>query len=84
VIRVSEKKEFNMKSDQRVQCVRLEVLMGVNKIMVSWDVVPCDLMDRYQHFEGTCCPHLQGLKNKIYVLKKDALDLPQTLVPVLL
>jgi hypothetical protein len=36
MIRVSEKKEFNMKSGQRVQCMRREVLMGVKKIMVSW------------------------------------------------
>jgi hypothetical protein len=84
MIRISEKKKFNMKSDQRVQYMRLEVLMEVNKIMVSWDAVPCDLVDRYQHFEGTCYPHLQGLKNKIYALKMDAIGLPQTLVPLLL
>lgn len=73
-----------MKSGQRFQYMRPEVVMRVNNIMVSWDALPCDLEDRYQDFEGTCCPHLQGLKNKIYTLKKDAIGLSQTFVPVLL
>lgn len=79
MIRVSERNEFNVKCDQRVQYMRLEVLM------VSWDTVPYyayDLVDRYQHFEGTCCLHLECLKKKIYTLKMDALGLPQMLVPV--
>jgi hypothetical protein len=78
VIRLSEKNEFDVKSDQRVQYtgMRLQVLV------VSWDTVPCDLVDRYQHFEGTCCLHLWGFKNKIYTLKMDAIGLAQTLVPV--
>jgi hypothetical protein len=30
------------------------------KIIASWDVMLCILVDKYQHFEGKCCLHLQG------------------------
>jgi hypothetical protein len=29
------------------------------KIMVLWDVTPHSSVDRYQHFGGIFCPHLQ-------------------------
>jgi hypothetical protein len=29
------------------------------KIMVVWDVVPCSLVDRYQHFGETWCFHVE-------------------------
>jgi hypothetical protein len=30
------------------------------QMMVSLDVIPCSLVDRYQNFRGTCCLRLQG------------------------
>jgi hypothetical protein len=39
--------------------VRFEVLIAVKiKIMVFWNVIPLNLVDRYQYFEETC--YLQG------------------------
>jgi hypothetical protein len=36
--------------------LRYEIYTVPNvKLMVLWDVVPCSLVDRYQHFRGTCC-----------------------------
>jgi hypothetical protein len=32
------------------------------KIMLSWDVVQCSVVDRYQQFRGACCVLLQGGK----------------------
>lgn len=31
------------------------------KIPVLWDLTPCSLVDKYHHFRGTCCLHLQGI-----------------------
>jgi hypothetical protein len=28
--------------------------------MAFWDVMPCNVVDRYQHLGGTCCLHLRG------------------------
>jgi hypothetical protein len=40
---------------------RFEVSTMVNvKIMFLLNMMSCALADRYQHFEGTCCLHLQG------------------------
>jgi hypothetical protein len=41
----------------------LEAVLAVNiEIMVSWDVLPCVMIDRYQHFGGICFRSLQGTK----------------------
>jgi hypothetical protein len=81
LIKVSEKMEFNMKCDQKVQYVRHEVLMAVNSKIMLWEVAPFSFINRYSIL---CCPYLQGLQKKIYTLKMDATCLPKTLVPVLL
>jgi hypothetical protein len=40
---------------------RSEVLTAVSaKMVVFWVVVPCSLVEVYQHFRGPCCPHHQG------------------------
>jgi hypothetical protein len=41
--------------------------------MFSWDLMECNLVDRYQHFRGTCCLHLQGRKAAVS---------PETSVPI--
>jgi hypothetical protein len=41
--------------------VSVDVLTPVsNKILVSWDVMPSNLVDSYQVFGGACCLSLQG------------------------
>jgi hypothetical protein len=42
--------------------VRFEVLMASVKIMVLWDVTPCNLVGRYQYFGGMCCLHHHGTR----------------------
>jgi hypothetical protein len=40
---------------------RFEVLSAeTTQFAVSWDIRAYDLVDRYQHFGGTCCLHLAG------------------------
>jgi hypothetical protein len=41
--------------------MRFEVLTTASiPITVSWDVTPCSLVNKYQHFRGTFCPHCRG------------------------
>jgi len=39
-------------------CSSLKEILG-HKIMVSWDVMPCTSVRRYQHFRRTGCLHNQ-------------------------
>jgi hypothetical protein len=37
-----------------------ELLVAVRiKIIVSWDVAPCNIVQEYQRYGETCCLHLQ-------------------------
>jgi hypothetical protein len=40
-------------------CVRFVVLVAMT---LMWDVKPRILVDKQQHFGGTCCLHLQDIK----------------------
>jgi hypothetical protein len=40
--------------------VKFEVLTVVKKLMMFWVVMPCELIDRYQHFREKYPLHLQG------------------------
>lgn len=33
--------------------------------LIFWAIMPCELVGRHQHFKGTCCLHLQGLRTEI-------------------
>jgi hypothetical protein len=44
--------------------------------MTCWGVMPCALVDRYQHLGGTCCLNIDSFSN----LKFDAVDTSATLV----
>ena len=37
-----------------IQC-RIYGKIQKNKIKALWGVMPCSLLDRYQHFKGICC-----------------------------
>jgi hypothetical protein len=42
--------------------VRFQVCTVVNmRITVFWDVVPCNLVEVYRHFRGSCCLHHHGI-----------------------
>jgi hypothetical protein len=43
---------------------------GEDGVVVFCAVTPCGLVFRYQRFEETCCPHLQGWRWKQYVPPK--------------
>jgi hypothetical protein len=44
---------------QRLRLEVLQVVMSaIIKIAVFWDMTPCSLVGRYEHFGGTCCLHL--------------------------
>lgn len=48
---------------------RFSVLMLVNNMAaVLKDVKPCSVVDKSQHFRGTCCLHLQGTSELPYFL----------------
>jgi hypothetical protein len=42
--------------------VKFNVFTAVTTKIVFQDVMPYSLIDVYQHFEGTCCLHLQSRK----------------------
>jgi len=45
--------------------VRIEVLIGVWEIYVFWNVMPCTLVEIYQHFRKKILQlHFQGTLNK--------------------
>jgi hypothetical protein len=55
------------------QEMRSEVLLVVTvKITAFWGVLPCSLVDRYQHFGGKRCVHLEGSATIFPVRQKSA------------
>jgi Na+-transporting NADH:ubiquinone oxidoreductase subunit NqrB len=50
--------------------LRSEVLSVANMITVFLDVMPCSLVDRYQHFGGTSYLYLQGRRCKQHLPSK--------------
>lgn len=60
IIWAHEKADFSAKISYWI-CMTLEIFMAVNiKIVLFWNVVSCNLIDMYQHFEWNCCLQLQG------------------------
>jgi hypothetical protein len=45
------------------------------KITVFWTVMSCSLIERYQHYGGTCCLHLQHRRVYSLTLTMEALTL---------
>jgi hypothetical protein len=45
-----------------IQAIYMETAKHTNglKMTVFWDVAPCNLVEIYRHFTGTCCLHHQG------------------------
>ena len=52
---------FFVNKSYRLILARFEVITAMLMYMqVSWDYVPCQLVDSYRSFEGVQCLHLQG------------------------
>jgi hypothetical protein len=47
--------------------MRTEDITAVQYSLGLLDVMPCRLVDGYQHFRGTCCLHLQGSSSPLIV-----------------
>lgn len=47
------------------------------KVTIFHDAMPCSLVDRYQHYGGTCCRHLQERRWGHHVLPNSDTYLPK-------
>jgi hypothetical protein len=76
----TEKKRLRIALTSHVHMVPILVQSKLRKrikVMVFWDVMPCSLVDRYQHYGATCCLHLQERRWGHHVLPNSGTYLPK-------